>query len=538
MSFFGFFGIIKMMKTLKIHTDYTTFGRTYQVRIFSETDILIPSDDKVRLLSEVMEGLDYTHLYRAYSPKGRKPATTPVTMFKILVYANMEKNYSSRNISKACKRDVNYMWLLGDEKAPNHSEIARFRSKRLPEAAEELFYQLVVKLGEIGEIKYEHLFVDGTKMEANANKYTFVWQKSTNKYQARMDKKIEKFIVELNKRYELSFTQEIPLTDMLKHLNSLKTTPFVYGRGKRKTQLQRDIEQLLEFIERQTKYEKYNETFKGRNSFSKTDPDATFMRMKDDHMRNAQLKPGYNLQLGVEGEYIVGLDVSSERSDQLTLIPLLEKMNNHLPKEHETVTTDAGYESEENYTYFEGKENQECYIKPQNYERSKTRKFKNNMALRENMMYDKENDEYTCQNGKKLRMVHTGIRKSKSGFESEVTYYECENCEGCPHKKSCTKAKGNRKMQVSKKFIKQRERSLKNITSEKGILLRTNRSIQVEGAFGVIKQDYGFRQFLLRGNAKVLTEMFLVALGYNINKLHRKIQDNRTGSQLFKNVAA
>ena len=526
------------MKQLKIQSDYTMFGRTYQLKISSETDILIPNDDKVRLLSEVMEGLDYTSLYRAYSPKGRKPATPPVTMFKILVYANMERNYSSRDISSACKRDINYMWLLGDEEAPNHSEIARFRSKRLPSAAEDLFYQLVTKLGELGEIKYEHLFVDGTKIEANANKYTFVWQKSTNKYQDRLNKNAEKFIAELSGRYAQPFTLETPLTDILKHLERLKTTPFVHGRGKRKTQLQRDIEQLLGFIERQAKYERYNQTFKGRNSFSKTDPDATFMRMKDDHMRNAQLKPGYNLQLGVEGEYIVGLDISSERSDQLTLIPLLKRMNNNLPKEHETVTLDAGYESEENYTYFEGKANQDCYIKPQNYKRSKTRKFKSNMALRENMAYDPEKDEYTCQNRKKLRVVHTGIRKSKSGFESEITYYECESCEGCPHKKNCTKAKDNRQIQVSKKFIEQRERSLKNITSEMGVLLRTNRSIQVEGAFGVIKQDYGFRQFLLRGNKKVLTEVFLVALGYNINKLHRKIQDNRIGSQLFEKAAA
>ena len=169
------------------------------------------------------------------------------------------------------------------------------------------------------------------------------------------------------------------------------------------------------------------------------------MHLKEDHMRNAQLKPAYNLQLAVEGEYITGLDISSERSDQLTLIPLIEKMERNLGRRYQDVTADAGYESEENYTYFENKE-QNCYIKPQNYERSKTRKFKNNMALRENMKYDEENDEYTCQNGKKLKAVYIGTRKSKSGFESEITYYECENCEGCPYKKSCTRAKGNRKI--------------------------------------------------------------------------------------------
>jgi len=243
------------------------------------------------------------------------------------------------------------------------------------------------------------------------------------------------------------------------------------------------------------------------------------------------------VQLAVEGEYIVGVDISSERSDQLALKPLLNRMEEKMGVKYADVTGDAGYESEENYTYFEDKE-QTCYIKPQNYERSKTRKFKNDMKLRENMVYDSSKDEYTCQNGKKLRAVYVGKRKSTSGFEAEITYYECEDCTDCPHKKSCTRAKGNRKMQLSKVFLRQREESRKRITSELGTLLRINRSIQAEGAFGVIKQDYGFRQFLLRGKKKVHTETLLIAMGYNINKLHNKIQKKRTRQQLFEKLTA
>ena len=388
----------------------------------------------------------------------------------------------------------------------------------------------------MGEIKYEHMFVDGTKIEANANKYTFVWKKSVGKHQARLEKKMAEYLTELCGLYGW-MDREIQPEEAYALMSALQTEPFVHGRGKRKSQLQRDMEQLEEMIARQGKYESYNETFKGRNSFSKTDPDATFMHMKEDHMRNAQLKPGYNVQLAVEGEYITGLGVSSERSDQLTLTQLIEHMETQTGQQYKDITADAGYESEENYTYFENKQ-QTCYIKPQNYERSKTRKFKSNMSLRENMAYDADKDEYTCQNGKKIKAVYMGKRVSKSGFESETTYYECESCEGCPHKKNCTRAKGNRKMQLSKTFLRQREQSLRNITTEKGIQLRMNRSIQAEGAFGVIKQNYGFRQFLLRGNRKVYTEMLLVAFGYNINKLHNKIQHNRTGMQLFEKMTA
>jgi transposase len=520
----------------KIHrVHYGTGNRKIQLKIdevFAENEIA--ANDSVRLSDEIVEGMNTGALMRAYKRTGRRPATNPVTMLKILLYAVMEGVYSSRAIATACRRDINFIWLLNGAKAPNHSEIARFRSKRLTECGEDLFYQLVKKLYGLGEIKYEHLFTDGTKIEANANKYSFVWKKSTTKYEIRLSEKLTVLLPELCSRYGI--TAETP-ERALSELENMVTTPFVHGRGKRKSELQRDIENFRGLLGRKAKYAMYKERFGGRNSFSKTDPDATFMHMKDDHMRNAQLKPGYNVQIAVEGEYIVGVDISGERSDQLTLIPLIEQLESRLGIKYSNVTADAGYESEENYTYFEEK-GQTCYIKPQNYEKSKTRKFKNDMNMRENMPYDSEKDEYTCQNGKILRAVYIGKKQSKSGFEREITYYECEDCTGCPYKKDCTRAKGNRKMQLSKRFLRQREESLKRITSEAGILLRMNRSIQAEGAFGVIKQDYGFRQFLLRGNKKVRTEILLVAMAYNVNKFHRKTQQNRTGRQLFGKLTA
>jgi transposase len=518
------------MKNKYLQEKNSRNGRPYQVKLFEDMDIMIAEDDPVRLLDDVLEGLDYKELYKAYSPRGRKPKTSPVTMFKVIVYGMSEGIYSKRQIAKKCHRDINYRWLLNDEPAPTHDALTWFCSHQLSEVVEELFYQLVRALHESGEIGYEHLFVDGTKIEANANKYSFVWKKSTNKYAARLEEKLTAFMAELCGRY--GWPETTP-QETYARLESLRTEPFVYGRGKCKSQLQRDMEQLADMLARMEKYEKYQDTFADRNSFSKTDPDATFMHMKDDHMRNAQLKPGYNVQLAVEGEYITGLDISSERSDQLTLIPLMERMEGKLGTKYGDVTLDAGYESEENYTWFD-KQERLCFIKPQNYERSKTRKFKSNMALRENMPYDAEADEYTCPGGNKLRAVYEGKRQSKSGFESTVTYYECESCEGCALKKQCTRAKGSRKMQVSKTFLRQREESLRRITSPMGVLLRMNRSIQSEGAFGVIKQDMGFRRFLTRGKKTVFTEMLLMAMGFNLNKWHSKLMNNRSGLLLFE----
>jgi transposase len=515
--------------------NYTNNCEVYQLVFPIETGILIPEDDSVRLLSQILEELYYKKLNEAYSSQGRKPAVEPKILFKILVYAYMNDIYSSRKIEKACKRDINFMWLLQGRKAPDHNTIARFRSKRLVDVVDDLFYQLVKKLKTYGEVEFKNIFIDGTKIEANANKYTFVWKKSTDKFQAKLQEKIKEIIEKINFEFKTEYIVSEPeakidyLQKILRFLNKtkqLENIEFVHGQGKRKTKIQKFIENLSEFIEKQKKYDDYIKTFDGRNSFSKTDKDSTFMHMKEDHMRNSQLKPGYNMQIGVEGEYIVGIDISSERSDQLTFIPFLKKLREKLSQIFDSVIADAGYESEENYMYLEST-GQNTFIKPQTYESMKKRSFKNNISKRENMKYDEINDEYTCHNNKKLKVSYNTIRKSKSGYKASVTVYECEDCDSCQYKPKCTKAKGNKKLSVSKKFILKRLKSLENITSSEGIMLRTNRSIQVEGAFGVLKEDHGFRRFLTKGKINVKTEFILLCFGYDINKLHNKIQNDR-----------
>ena len=285
-------------------------------------------------------------------------------------------------------------------------------------------------------------------------------------------------------------------------------------------------------MDRQHLYDLHNSRFGNRNSYSKTDVDATFMHMKDDHMKNAQLKPGYNVQIGVDSEYVVATDIFSDRNDVWTLVPFLETMNRHLGFKYPSVTADSGYESEEAYEHLR-KNGQIPYIKPQTYEQWKKRSFKNDISKRENMTYDDETDTYTCHAGQKLKPLFIKKQRSKNNYESEVTVYECETCDGCTYKDKCTKAKGNKRLYISKNFIDRRQESYENIMSETGIKYRMNRSIQVEGAFGVLKSDYDFQRFLLRGKTKVKLEILLLCMGYNLNKLHAKIQNERTGSHLF-----
>lgn len=535
------------MQNKKIHQkDYTINSGKYQLVIPMNFEVLIPKDDSVRLLSQITEELNYRKLIMADSIKGRKTAIPPKIMFQVLVYAYMNKIYSTRKIEEVCKRDINFMWLLQGYNAPDHNTIARFRTGKLSECIEDLFNQLVVKLSEVGEIEFENIFIDGTKIEANANKYSFVWKGAVNKSEIKLQEKAKQLIEKVNLEYktEFSFKDDNDVQNTLKSIHTYLINAkeklnieFVNGKGKRKTNLQRLIETVEEILEKQKKYSEYNGIFNGRNSFSKTDTDATFMHMKDDHMRNSQLKPGYNIQIGVEGGYVVGVDVSSERSDQLTLIPFLEKLEENLPQKYENVVADSGYESEENYVYLE-EHKQNAYIKPQVYEQWKKRSFKNIIGKRENMTYDEKLDEYTCNQGKKLRNIGINNRKTKSGYISEVTTYECESCENCKVKLKCTKAKGNRRMEVSKAFVAKRAKSLENITSPKGIMLRMNRSIQVEGAFGALKEDYGYRRFLTRGKKKVFVEFLLLCCGFNINKLHYKIQSDNCSKLLYEKEIA
>lgn len=530
-----------MKSNLINHKNYTEFREVFQLKLPLELDGLIPEDDSVRLLSQILEELDYRDLYRAYSAKGRNPVVDPKTMFKILCYAYSQNTYSTHKIEAACRRDINFMWLLAGQKAPDHSTIARFRQKYAAKVVEGLFYQLVNSLYELKEIKYENVFIDGTKIEANANRYTFVWKKAVLKNEAKMHVRVQELVNVINLEYVQAFTfnSDTASEDIVKVVAFMKQKctdegiEFIHGKGKRPKRLQKHYELLEEYMKRQLSYDHNKEKFDGRNSFSKTDTDATFMHMKEDHMRNGQLKPGYNLQIGVEAEYITGVGLFSDRNDLGTLKPMLDGMKKSSGHKYKNVIADSGYESEEGYVYLE-KEGQTAYIKPQTYEKWKKKSFKDDISKRENMTYDVKLDEYICHNNKRLKAAYLLHRTSFTGYKSDVTVYECEGCTGCPYKSKCTKSEGNRKMQVSKLFVEKRESSFQNIMTPKGILLRMNRSIQVEGAFGVLKNDYSFKRFLTRGKTSVKTEFLFLCIGYNINKLHSKIQNNRLETQLHQ----
>mgnify|MGYP002859167584 CR=1 FL=1 len=504
-------------------------SKGYQLKLPLNLECIIPEDDSVRLLSQFVEEMNLSDLYSTYD-RIRENQATPRQLLKIVLYSYMNRIFSSRKIESSCKRDINFMYLLEGAPAPDHSTIARFRTLHFSYCSENILAEVTEYLYSIGEISGENIFIDGTKIEANANRYTFVWKKGLTKHLEKLLVKAADFVGTCEELYgfSITFQKQVKVKTMKKLRKKLyaikeqEEIEFVYGKGKRKTQLQRDIEQLQEYLDKMKEYtDKLYKCGDDRNSYSKTDVDATFMRMKEDHMLNGQLKPAYNVQHGVDSEYIVWLTIENKATDTNTLIPFLKSMENCLSFKYRNIVADAGYESEENYVFID-KNNQIAFIKPSNYEISKKKKYKNDISRIENMDYHVEEDCYVCKNGRTLNFEKTIIRTSKTGYKSEKSIYRCHDCSNCEYKKDCIKGnhcktpfeERTKTLETSKLFSAYRKEDLERIISEEGCQLRMNRSIQAEGSFADVKQDMEFRRYLCRGTNNVKAESILLALAH------------------------
>ena len=511
----------------------------------------VPKDDPVRLLSAIMDRVDYRRINMAYSRMGRNEYPTRL-LTKVWIYGYMRQMVHTRAVEAACRENLKFMYLLEGHKAPDHNTLARFRSRVLrSEAGEDLLRQVVELLIQAEFIDMATVFIDGTKIEANANKYTFVWKKATMK---KLEKLNAKVVVELpGLLAKAGIKCRIPKSDEIavRHLKKVRKKlyakkqaegiGFVYGTGKRKTPVQRAIETVEDWIERYKRYTRDIHICGDRNSYCKTDHDATFMHMKEDHMRNGQLKPGYNVNVATANGFIVGHYISSDRSDVQTLIPFMTKLREAYPKHHPgRVVVDSGYESEDNYCWFEELEDCELYVKPSNHEARKKRKYRTDISRRENMAYDPASDTYTCAAGKSIRYDHDKHTRSANGLKITTSVYVCDHCRGCPLKEKCIRACGSKTpleerskvIYVSKRFAAQREAMEAKINTPEGKLLRVNRSIQAEGTFALTKEDLDYRRFLCRGKEKVCAEWSLLSIAADILKLHHKLKNDRLGTSL------
>ena len=560
---------------------YNDFFEIGQQKInFSFFELSLPDDDPVYTLKKVMEELDFSGLLACCSDKGRT-GYNPIMLYSVVTYANMRGVRAVDRIVDLCQRDLAFIWLTKGLK-PQRDAFYDFKGKKLTgEILDELNYQFMRRLQKEGLLTLKELYIDGTKIEANANRYTFVWRGSINyhlaglldtidalyaeynaflyehgygpKYnlgEARMFviegmEKVRK-VIEDNRRRKLTKHKKIPNNTILeidscspleilklqKNLTRIAESEgilFVSGKGKHKPELQKLYEELEECGRRLMEYKECFEIMgKDRNSYSKTDLEATFMRMKEDHMQNGQLKPAYNVQIAVENYFIVHSYVSSDRTDYNTLIPVLEKHRKAFGEGLEEVTADSGYCSEKNLLYLKD-HGIRSYIKLQEHEIQKTRAYKEDIGKYYNMTYAVYEDEhyYICHDGRELRHIRTESRE-QNGYTQTFEVYGCADCSGCEQKARClykynaeADPDRNKIMKINERWEELKEESNANIQSETGILKRQIRSIQTEGHFGDIKENDGFRRFYYRTAEKVYIEFMLYAIGRNIMKYHR-----------------
>lgn len=492
---------------------------------------LIPENHIVKTLNQVVSQMDLRFLYDSYEGGGAS-SFHPEMMLKVLLYAYTQRIYSCRMIAKSLRENINFMWLSGNNR-PNFRTINRFRLM-LKNKIDDIFSELLMYLNEQGFIKLENYFIDGTKLEANSNKYSFVWKKSTNNYKKMLKEKVKILLEEIesinceeDNNYgdkdleELGENIEIDsqlLTETVNKLNAKLNNEDV-DKVKKKVYKKAFKKIEKDYLPRMKKYENYEKILNGRNSFSKTDTDATFMRLKEDHMKNGQLKAAYNAQIGTENQFIVGFSIHQKAGDTSVMIPHLEKLKKTLKgKKPKNIISDAGYGSEENYDYLE-KQDINAYVKYNTFHYEKKKKFKDNKFRVENLKYDETKDEFTCPAGKKLKYVYTKDYKTDNGYQTNRRCYQCEDCTACVFRSDCHRSKYNRTIQYSPTLAEMKTKARENLNSEKGIELRKKRGVEVESVFGHIKQNSHFRRFSLRGLKKVNLEWGLISIAHNIKKI-------------------
>lgn len=490
---------------------------------------LIPENALVRVVDSIVDGMDRSILESVY-PGGGASAYDPAMMLKVVLFCYASGIYSSRKMAAATRENVNLMWLTG-MRPLDHNTINRFRSERIRPVFEDVFSEVVSVLAEAGHITLDTYFLDGTKIEANANKFTFVWKKSTDKHQEALRRKVHahlEAIDEMNEEEEAlapadpAEVDADAIREAADRINARIRAKREAGEGKgdEAKELRRASRAIeRDYLPRMERYERQQATFAGRKSFSKTDPDATFMRMKDDAMGNGQLKAGYNVQAGTENQFVVDTTVHQRPGDTACAIPHCEHVKERLGRLPGNFVADAGYGSEENYAYLEG-EGVDAYVKHSEFFREcRNGKWREDEMRVANWEYDEAADEYACPEGRTLAFVKESTRTSDLGYKSKVRTYACADCSGCSRKDRCSKGESPRQVQVNPTLNAFRKRASAMLHTEVGSRLRKKRGVDVETVFGDIKRNLGFVRFTLRGLEKVTLEWRLVATGHNIRKL-------------------
>lgn len=485
-------------------------------------DDLIEENHPVRVVNKIIDSIDIRSLLRKYKGGGSS-SYHPRMLLKILVYSYVNNIYSSRKMEAAVKENIHFMWLAGMNK-PDHNTINRFRSDKLKDLIKKIFSQVVLLMVESGHLDLQSVYTDGTKIESKANRYTFVWGKRINRSKERIAEQLEEL---------WNYTQQIASEELedtapieFDKLNpeEVERTINKINEALKDKPIDKKVKQKLSSAKKNWKknlesYHEHEEKMGDRNNYSKTDKDATFMRMKEDHMKNSQLKPAYNVQISTHNQIVTHYSVHQNPNDTKTLSSHLQafyRAYGFFPAE---IVTDAGYGSEENYEFL-AQNNIEAYVKYNHFDREQRRKpdYKSSFSS-DYLHYDSEKNCFYCPMGQRMNFIGTVRISTEAGYSKILHRYQAVNCQGCPLRTSCHKGKSNRIIEVNLRLRELKAKARELLLSEKGIRHRKKRTVDVEPVFGMIKQNKGFRRFFLKGIEKVNIELGLLFIAHNLMKI-------------------
>lgn len=491
-----------------------------------ELTAFLPENHIVFSIDKIVESLPSTTFEAIYHTYGR-PSYHPKVVIKALIFAYSEGVFSGRKIEKMMQENLAMQWLTAQQ-ILSYRTINRFRvSEGMERILTDIYSSFSAQLKIDQLITQQSLFIDGTKFEADANKYTFVWKKATEKYYEKL-KQAEKNYYEseiapmishaVEKDQSEGFTKEEmeeiqllieeELDEMEQDIQSTKEKQDLSNLKKKRRRLKKHRHKIKQdFLLREEKYAAYFDTFGERNSFSKTDPDATFMRMKEDHMMNGQLKAGYNVQIGTENQFVLHCGVFPNPADTRTLIPFIESLPTKLPR---TIIADAGYGSEENLDYLVNT-GIEAIVKYRLYDKEKKKAYRQSDHNLANWTYVEQEDQYIHPDGTLFRFSHLSNRQRASGYRSQARIYKTTKPEG----------EGRKSLAVNVRYEEQKQQMKEKLLSEEGGKLFAKRKIEVESVFGQVKANLGFTRLSVRGIAKVTKEIRLLFMANNVKKYNK-----------------
>jgi transposase len=484
-------------------------------------DDLIDVNHPVRVVSEVIDNIDIDTLVKKYKGGGAS-SYHPRMLLKVLVYSYLNNVYSSRKMESAVKENIHFMWLAGMSQ-PDHHTLNRFRSERLRNVLREIFAQIVLLLVDSGHVNLKEIYTDGTKIQSVANRYTFVWGRAISTSKSRIKQQLRELWNYTQKLAAQEKSDDTPPDFDKIDAKEVKATIERINTALKDKDVDPKIKAKLNYARKNwpsklRQYARQQKILKGRNSYSKTDPGATFMRMKDDHMKNGQLKPSYNAQISTNNQFVINYTLHTNPTDTRTLIPHLKAHQDLYGDLPEVQVTDAGYGSQENYQYLE-KQGIEAYIKPSDFDRKQKKNYQpKNPFATEHLSYDEHTDIYLCPAARPMRPIGT-IKQKEGKIVKQYSYYKASGCKGCSLREQCHKQRSNRIIKVNHQGRKLKQQAFDRLKTEEGIYYRKRRPADVEPVFGNIKHNKGFTRFMLKGIGKTEVEWGLLCIAHNLSKI-------------------